>query len=371
MLTKAGADVTVLDALRNAKVSAGAAFPEQMDAPELLEHLATAGKLIHAKQFDDAGKELMAALDSRIGPEAGFVMGKVQDEIREFGNAASIYAKVLEMSPEFPGAHARLSFDMYSLGDADGAMQEAQAALLQYKDDAEAHKNMGLGMDIASKYDGAISEFREALRLRPDYANVHCDLGLVFHDLHRFDEEVAELKKAVSLTPNQAIYHYDLGNALEDINDIDGAIREFRAAKCLDPTRIDARLNLARALSSSDHDASRTEYRELIAMAPGFAMAHDNYGMLMINEGDYKGAEAEYRTSAQLGSFRRDGVYRNRAGFGAPGKVSGSNCRISPSGAARLRLCGRLFRAGTSLFTDQGLFQRYSRAEKRCECRAG
>src|SRR5579863_2988050 len=173
LLTTAGADATVLNAVKNAKVSADAGFPEQMDTPELLGHLAMAGEYIRGKQFENGGKELMAALDSKIGPEAGFVMGHLQDRIGEYDNAAAIYSKVIQMAPEFPGAHARLAFDIFKLQDTDAAMKEAQAALLQYKDDPEAHKNMGLAMKQAGKLDAAASEFREALRLKPDYAGVH------------------------------------------------------------------------------------------------------------------------------------------------------------------------------------------------------
>jgi hypothetical protein len=102
LLTIAGADAPILDALKNAKIGANAADPEQMEAPELLQHLATAGKLIRAKQFDPAGEELAAALQSHIGPEAGFVMGLLQDKTQGWSNAAAVYSKVLEMAPDFP-----------------------------------------------------------------------------------------------------------------------------------------------------------------------------------------------------------------------------------------------------------------------------
>ncbi|MGA7784388.1 MAG: tetratricopeptide repeat protein [Candidatus Acidiferrales bacterium] len=140
LLTIAGASAPVLAALNKSKISEGAADPEVMESPDFLIHLSTAGKLIRAKQFDPAAKEITAAVHSKVGPEAGFVMGHLQDQLRDFDNAAEIYMQILEMSPDFPGAHARLAFDLYSFGNAQGAMQEAQAALNQYKDDPEAHK---------------------------------------------------------------------------------------------------------------------------------------------------------------------------------------------------------------------------------------
>lgn len=300
LLTTAGADAAVMDALKNAKISADASFPEQSDTPEVLAHLAAAGKLIRAKQFDDAGKEIVAVLDSRITPEAGFLMGHLQDRVKEWTNAATIYSKVIEMAPDFPGAHARLSFDIFKMEDTDAAMTEAQAALLQYKDDPEAHKNMGLAMKQAGKLDGAASEFHEALRLKPDYAGVHFNLALIFLTRQQSEEEIAELRKAVALAPDECDFHMYLGVALTDSGDIEGGIREERAAKRLDPTRLDVRQNLVRALSASDHEGAKAELREMIAMAPDFQIAHLSLGILFLHDGDYLKAEAEYRKAAEL-----------------------------------------------------------------------
>ena len=299
-LTMAGAGASVMNALKNAKVSADATFAEQTDSADVLAHLATAGKLIRATQFEEAGKQIVAALHDRITPEAGFVMGHLQDRMKEWENSATIYSKVIEMAPDFPGAHTRLAYDIFRLGDPDSSMREAQAALLQYKDDAEAHKNMGLAMSSAGKLDAAISEYREALRLKPDYSNVHYDLAIVYRAKGQTNDAIAESKKAIALSPNEADYHYNFGVILKDAGDIDGAIRENREAKRIDPTRTDARENLADDLIQKDLDAAKTEFTELVAMAPDFGMAHRGLGFVYETRADYKGAEKEFRKAAAL-----------------------------------------------------------------------
>jgi tetratricopeptide (TPR) repeat protein len=300
LLTTAGADAPVLDALKNAKISADASFPEESDTPEVLTHLAAAGKLIRAKQFEEAGKEIVAALNSRITPEAGFLMGHLQDRMQEWENSATIYSKVIEMDPDFPGAHTRLAFDVFKMEDTETAMREAHAALLQYKDDPEAHKNMGLAMKQAGKLDGAASEFREALRLKPDYAGVHFNLGLIFWQRQQSEEEISELRKAIALAPDEFDFHLYLGDALVNTGDIEGGIREDRIAKRLDSTRLDVRNNLAGALAVRDRAAVKKEFEELIAMAPDFQMAYVNLGIILLQDGEYQKAEAEYRKAAEL-----------------------------------------------------------------------
>ncbi|HEY4839618.1 MAG TPA: tetratricopeptide repeat protein [Candidatus Acidoferrales bacterium] len=300
LLAAAGANAPVMGALKGARISADAVFPEQAEAPEALGHLAVAGKMIRAKQFEEAGKEIVAALDSRITPEGGFLMGHLQDRMEEWENAATIYSKVIEMSPDFPGAHARLSYDAYRLGDADAAMREAQAGLRLFKDDPEAHKNMGLGMANSGKLDGAISEYREALRLKPDYGAVHFNLSLVYAQRKQTDEQITELRKAIVLSPEQADYHRVFGDALQNSGDLAGAIRELREAKRIDPARLDVRNDLAAALSAQDHEAARKEFEELIAMAPEFELARLNLGSVYLHDGDYQKAEKEYRTAEEL-----------------------------------------------------------------------
>jgi tetratricopeptide (TPR) repeat protein len=300
LLTTAGADAPVMNALKNAKISPDATFPEQTDSLEVLSHLAAAGKLIRAKQYEDASKKIAAVLNSRITPEAGFVMGHIQDRMKEWQNSATIYSKVIEMAPDFPGAHSRLAYHIFRLGDPDSSMREAQAALLQYKDDAEAHKNMGLAMGSTGKLDAAISEYREALRLKPDYSNVHYDLAIIYREKRQSDDAILESKKAIALSPNESDYHYNLAILLKEAGDIDGSIRENREAKRIDPARIEVRQNLADNLTHTDLDAAKAEFTELLTMAPDFSQAHRGLGFVFQVQADYKGAEKEYRTAAAL-----------------------------------------------------------------------
>ncbi len=110
LLTTAGGDALVLAALKNAKISDRAERPEANRTGELLQHLATAGKLIRSKQYQEATEELNGALRSNGGSETGFVMGELLREQERWPEASAIYREVLRQSPEFPEAHTKLSF---------------------------------------------------------------------------------------------------------------------------------------------------------------------------------------------------------------------------------------------------------------------
>jgi Flp pilus assembly protein TadD len=91
LLKTAGADAKILSALSSAKVPVEQA-PDAETAKDLLQHLATAGKLINEKQYDQAARELSDALTiNPQSPETGFVMGQLLRQVEQFDQSAAIY----------------------------------------------------------------------------------------------------------------------------------------------------------------------------------------------------------------------------------------------------------------------------------------
>ncbi len=119
-LKKAGADASVLAAVKAAKVSAA---EDAKPDTELLGQLSRAGLLIKDKHYYEAATELTKALKASFaGPETGFVMGELLRQQEEFQQAASVYGEVLRQDVNFPEAHTKASFVLYKLADPeDGA----------------------------------------------------------------------------------------------------------------------------------------------------------------------------------------------------------------------------------------------------------
>jgi len=173
LLTNAGADPKILEALASAKVTVATGSKDAAD-DGLLQHLSNAGRLLKAKQYDDAARELSAVLQSTVrSPEAGFVMGEVLRQTEQWGAAQSVYEEVLNEVPDFPEAHTKLSYILYHTGDQEEGLRQARAALALNPNNAEAHKNAGLALDATRRYDAAFAEYNEALRLKPDYEVVY------------------------------------------------------------------------------------------------------------------------------------------------------------------------------------------------------
>ncbi|HET9995477.1 MAG TPA: hypothetical protein VFQ18_08730 [Candidatus Acidoferrum sp.] len=139
-LTIAGADARLLSVLAKAKILPPAANAQQKRAPELLQHLALAAKLLRTEQYPQAAEELNSALESGAGPEAGFVMGEVLRRQEQWSMSVSVYQAVLQKDPAFPEVHTKLSYLFHRLGASEESLREAKAALARTPGNAEAYK---------------------------------------------------------------------------------------------------------------------------------------------------------------------------------------------------------------------------------------
>jgi tetratricopeptide (TPR) repeat protein len=266
-LILAGASAPLLAALGKAKVSEPSATTENKSASELLQHLASAGKLMRAQRYQAAAEELNGALLAGAGPEAGFVMGEVLRRQQQWPMAASVYEEILQKDPGFPEARTKFSYLLYRLCDPEESLEQAEAALARTPDNAEAHKNAGLALQILGQFRAATAEYKEALRIKPDYDAVHYDLGILLYSKGDLDGSVTEYRKALALNPQDADAHTNLGLSLKEKGDLASAVREYREAKRLDPKNIEARQGLGEALAASDLNAEAVvEFRELEAM---------------------------------------------------------------------------------------------------------
>jgi tetratricopeptide (TPR) repeat protein len=302
LLQTAGADTVLLAAAGNAKiVSSGQTETNSRTGDQLLQHLATAGKLVRSKQYQEASEELSAALESGEGHEAGFVMGESLRQQERWLEAEAVYEEVLRRAPDFLEARTKWSYVLYRGGDANAALQQAKIVLAQDPENAEAHTNAGAALTVLQKFDASEQEYAEALRIKPDYAVVRYDLGILFYHQGKWDQAIEQYRKGLALDPEEPDWHYNLGLAYHDKGDFDSAIREYREAKRLNPKMFAARMNLGSALMQRGMYAEAVvELRELEAMAPDSAICHDCLANALYGNWRLDEAAQEYRKAMEL-----------------------------------------------------------------------
>jgi tetratricopeptide (TPR) repeat protein len=302
LLKTAGGDATIVAALKSAKIIGSIGHPGQESGHDYLEHIANAGAFIRDQHYDQAGKEVTAALKISSNDIAcGFVMGEVLREEQQWEQAQAVYARVLDEDSAFPEAHAKLSFILYKLQDPQGALEEAKAALVLNPNDPEAHKNAGLAYDQLHQWSASLAEYDAALRIKPNYEFVQADMAVLYYNEGDWSKAIAQFKKASAVVPVDANTAYYMGYTYDQLHDPDSAIREYRKSKELDPNRYDARQNLGSDLLQTNQPAEAAEeFRELVSMSPSAGMAHDGLGAALWATNDDAGAEKEWRTAEQL-----------------------------------------------------------------------
>ena len=119
---------------------------------------------------------------------------------------------------------------------------------------------------------------------------------------HEYDEAALYYRKALSLNPRNADeIHYNLGNVLLVQGKIDEAVDHFRTALSLNPDAAPIRLNLAYAFSlKGDNIAAFNELQELIRRHPEEPRAHNNLGILYMQQGKLKEAVFHFTEALTL-----------------------------------------------------------------------
>lgn len=309
-LKGAGADATVIDAVKQAKVvdDNGAAHT---DDKAVLDHLFVASDKLKAKKLMEAASELASASsDIDEYPELAFVMGEIMQQAESFFQAKEVYSRLIEVDPEFPEVHTKLAYVLYKDEESERGIVEARAALARTPSNAEAHKNMALNLEARMQFDAAIAEYQKALAIKPDYMMVHHDLGVLYIDRGDQQNAIVENRKAIALDPDYGPVHHNLGLALQNAGQFGEAIKEFREAIRLEPNDPRSKMALAQALAASgDVNGGVEEFRQIIRTSPDSSYCHRCFAELLYQADLLDEAAKEFRAAIQLDNTDVDAHY--------------------------------------------------------------
>lgn len=128
----------------------------------------------------------------------------------------------------------------------------------------KAHNAEGTMLFHQKKYPAAESELRKAIGIFPEHEIAHCNLGMVLMSMNRLREAESEFREAMRIKPTYAEAYGELGGLYHKI----GRKKE-----------------------------ARQYYDEAIRRDPYNAYFHINLATLMRDEGDFTGADREYRAA--------------------------------------------------------------------------
>lgn len=260
-----------------AYVNAARLAPENRRWPHLLGLL-----LIDAGRLDEAAAILGLALRLAPGDPALLVhLGEVRRLQGDLPAAAEAFAAALEASPGNPAARAGLG----RVALAEGRWQEAAAHLEAALAAVPAANLLHYPLAMAYRGLGEIEKAESHLARR----------GVV--GLRPPDPEV----EALAAVRTGERLHRTRGRHALRIGRVDDAVAAFRRALEANPESVEARVDLAAALSAQENPTAAIGLlREAVAAAPANPTARYNLGLLLHHQRDVEGALVHLRRAVEL-----------------------------------------------------------------------
>ncbi|MBM7117940.1 tetratricopeptide repeat protein [Archangium primigenium] len=160
--------------------------------------------------------------------------------------AADAYTELAHLFPEGPEPLVQKARVLLEVGDVEGSLRAAEAALLLDPEYPEVYQVLGRGHLAAGELGEAIVRFQQAVHLDPYHGYALNNLGLAWLLTGRDAEAAEALAQAAYLLPYEGFVHNNLGLAYERLGRYEEAAMAFDTATRLTPGSARARLNKAR-----------------------------------------------------------------------------------------------------------------------------
>ncbi len=296
------------------------------------------------------------------------------ERINAFAAAIICYRRAVALDPTLAGPNYRMGMLFLGVGQVGEAVKGFAAEVAQHPDDAQAARELGLGLAQLNEHARAIAQLESLTRRLPgDGANWRA-LGYAYMRAARPRDAESALRRSITLPPQSALEHRDLGFVLAATGRESEARAEYRRAIALDPKETGAWVNLANLdRSKGDLEQALAGFREaekrdsalalavkgqaqLLGELKRFGEAGDAYRRLLARApGDLDARFAAVRLYEALGrddialEVARDGVRHDR-GSGEARLILG----MALEAQGRLREAALELRRAESLALDRG-----------------
>lgn len=163
------------------------------------------------------------------------VLGRIYEQEKSYGEAATALKKAAEMDPADPAPFAHLGeayLHQKRQGEADAAFREvekrAKAAVAKSPNDASAQYYLGVAQQRLRQYDAAAASLAKARQLDPGNPLPIYQQGLTKALEGKWQDSVSLLTEALDLNPSLAYAYYYRGQSAAQINRKDMLIADLQ-----------------------------------------------------------------------------------------------------------------------------------------------
>ncbi len=218
------------------------------------------------------------------------------------------FTLLLSRNKRDPLLHDGLGQAHESMGEWDKAFASYREAIRLNPRDSSYPLNLGLALlrsdpdgKIKGRRNSAVPPLREAIRLNPEAAPAYLQLGLMYIDKKNWPGAQNMLRQYASLRPDDFVGQFNLGLAYDYSSRFDDALRHYAIAEKLQPTdpatrNNIGRINLKRAEKEPKSlDEAIAKFREALNLDPDFVDARNNLALALTQRGDLDAAGTEWK----------------------------------------------------------------------------
>src|SRR4051794_22203619 len=151
---------------------------------------------------------------SEVTIEQAMAVARVMINRNELKEAASVYRRILDASPEHPDALNHLGIVTCHLGDAGQGLDYVRRAAAVAPDNASIHNNLGNLLIETGDVEGAVKAYHRCVELDRDNPAALNNLGSILRAQGEFDHAEKLLRHALSVNPDHGPAHHNLGEVL-------------------------------------------------------------------------------------------------------------------------------------------------------------
>ena len=254
-------------------------------------------------QVQDLVDTLLPTADKQYIPYLLNIAGASAFALKNYAQARDYWLKLVQVAPDFQGAHSNLANAYRFLNHLDNAELHYREALELNEQNEVALSSLGYLLKSQKKWIEAHKLFFELAKLKPKDTSVLLNLAEISQNLGEYDQAVIYAQKALDISPSDAEIHYRLGVYYWELQNWSQAEQYFQSSLLYDAKHLNAYLALGNLWKNQHRlKAAKALYQRAIQAIPNDPKLHSRLGHVLAGLSEYEQAATEFDRVCEINS---------------------------------------------------------------------